>query len=62
MHVEKNVCDSLIGAFLNINGKTKDGLNAHLDLIKMNIRGELALIEMDKRTYFPTTCYTMLKD
>ena len=28
MHVEKNVCDSLIGTLLNINGKTKDGLNA----------------------------------
>jgi len=46
MHVEKNVSDSLIGTFLNINGKTKDGLNARLDLMEMNIRGELALIEM----------------
>ena len=45
MHVEKNVCDSVIGTLLNINGKTKDGLNDRLDLIKMNIRGELALIE-----------------
>jgi len=26
MHVEKNVCDSLIGTLLNIKGKTKDGL------------------------------------
>ena len=25
MHVEKNVCDSLIGTLLNIKGKTKDG-------------------------------------
>ena len=40
MHVEKNVWDNLIGTLLNINGKTKDGLNAHLDLIEMNIRGE----------------------
>ena len=37
MHVENNVCDSLIGTLLNINGKTKDGLNARLDLIEMNI-------------------------
>jgi len=44
MHVEKNVCDSLIGTLLNINGKTKDGLNARLDLIEINIRGELAPI------------------
>ncbi|KAK7342752.1 hypothetical protein VNO80_25708 [Phaseolus coccineus] len=61
-HVEKNVCDSLIGTLLNINGKTKDGLNARLDLIDMNIRGELAPIQMGKRTYLPPACYTMSKD
>jgi len=33
--------------------KTKDGLNARLDLIEMNIRGNLAPIEMGKRTYCP---------
>ena len=42
MHVEKNVCDSLIGTLMNIKGKTKDGVNARLDLIEMNIREELA--------------------
>ena len=64
MHVEKNVCDSLIGTLLNINGKKKDGLNARLDLIEMNLRGELASIEMGKRTYFPhpvTPCQKMKK-
>ncbi|XP_031111967.1 uncharacterized protein LOC116015939 [Ipomoea triloba] len=35
MHVEKNVCDSLVGTLLDIKGKTKDGLNARLDLIEM---------------------------
>ena len=62
MHVEKNVCDRLIGTLLNINRKTKDGLNARLDLIEMNIQGELAPIEMGKRTYLPPTCYTVSKD
>ncbi|XP_031102022.1 uncharacterized protein LOC116005929 [Ipomoea triloba] len=37
MHVEKNVCDSIVGTLLDIKGKTKDGLNARLDLIEMNI-------------------------
>jgi len=41
MHVEKNVCDSLIGTFLNIEGKMKDGVNAHLDLIEKIIRQKL---------------------
>jgi len=64
MHVEKNVCDSLIGTLLNINEKTKDDINVRLDLIKMNIRGKLAPIEMGKRTYFPqpvTPCQKMKK-
>ena len=59
MHVEKNVCDSLIGTLLNIQGKTKDGVNARLDLVDMNIREELAPKEIGKRTYLPPACYTM---
>jgi len=61
MHIQKNVCDSLIGTLLNIKGKTKDGVNARLDLIKMNIREELAPREVGKRTYLLATCYTLLK-
>ncbi|KAG2371826.1 uncharacterized protein HKW66_Vig0239470 [Vigna angularis] len=61
MHVEKNVCDSLIGTLLNIQGKTKDGVNARLDLVDMKIREELAPREIGKRTYLPPACYTMSK-
>ena len=32
MHVEENFSDSLIGTLLNIEGKTKDTLQSHLDL------------------------------
>ena len=38
MHVEKNVCDSLIGTLLNMKGKTKDGLKCRQDLVEMDIR------------------------
>ncbi|XP_062014257.1 uncharacterized protein LOC133730737 [Rosa rugosa] len=41
MHIEKNVCDSLIGTLLNIPGKTKDGLKTRLDLAEMGIRQQL---------------------
>ena len=41
MHVEKNVCDSLISTLLHIPGKTKDGINARLDLVDMGIRERL---------------------
>ena len=38
IHVEKNVCDSVIATLLNIQGKTKDSLNTRQDLAKMSIR------------------------
>ena len=41
MHVEKNVCDNVIGMLLNIQGKTKDGLNTRQDLPEMGIRAQL---------------------
>jgi len=61
MHVEKNVYDSLIGTLLNIKGKTRDGVNARLDMIEMNIREELAPKEVGKRTYLPAACHTLRK-
>jgi len=42
MNMEENVCNNLIGTLLNINEKTKDDVNACLDLINMKIREELA--------------------
>ena len=41
MHIEKNVCESIISTLLNIPGKTKDGLNSRLDLMEMVLRCEL---------------------
>jgi hypothetical protein len=61
MHVEKNVCDSVIGTLLNIQGKTKDGVNARLDLVAMGIREELAPQSHGKRTYLPPACHTLSK-
>ena len=42
IQIEKNVCESIIGTLLNIQVKTKDGLNIHLDLMEMGLRPELA--------------------
>ena len=41
MHVEINVCISLIGTLLNIKGKTKDGLKCRQDLVDMGIQDQL---------------------
>ena len=32
MHIEKNVCDNILGTLLDVDGKTKDNLKSHLDL------------------------------
>ena len=62
MHIEKNVCDSIIGTLLNIPGKTKDGVKCRLDLEKMGLRSELAPQVNEKRTYLPPACYTLSRE
>ena len=37
MHIEKNVCDSVMGTVLDIDKQSKDSLNARLDLKMMGI-------------------------
>jgi hypothetical protein len=43
MHVEKNVCENLLGTLLNTDEKTRDYGHAQADLKKMRIRSELWL-------------------
>ncbi|KAL5581536.1 hypothetical protein UlMin_013978 [Ulmus minor] len=60
MHIEKNVCESLIGTLLNIPGKTKDGENAKLDMVTMGIRESLKpILEEGKMIFLPVACYTL---
>ncbi|CAM8925911.1 unnamed protein product [Rhodiola kirilowii] len=53
MHVEKNICYSLIGTLLNVPGKTKDGVKARLDMLDMNIRTKLVPETRGQCTYLP---------
>ncbi|XP_073279526.1 uncharacterized protein [Primulina huaijiensis] len=62
MHIEKNVCESLIGTLLDVPGKTKDGIAARLDLLEMNLRTELAPRIEEKKTFLPAAYYTLSKD
>ena len=38
LHIKKNICDNIIGKFLNIEGKTKDTLKSRIDLTHLGIR------------------------
>ncbi|XP_074302784.1 uncharacterized protein LOC141634768 [Silene latifolia] len=59
MHIEKNVCDSLIGTLLNVPGKTKDGVNARDDLKALGIRKELHIVDKNNKKFLPPAAYTM---
>ena len=70
MHVEKNVCESLLGTLLNMPGKSKDHENARADLKEMGIRPELCTADDDSDTEIeklkdkelPIACITLSKN
>jgi hypothetical protein len=61
MHVKKNVCESLLGTLLNIDGKTGDHVQAWAEVKKMGIRPELWLGGSVKGIELDTSCITLSK-
>ncbi|CAL1399254.1 unnamed protein product [Linum trigynum] len=62
MHIEKNVCDNILGTLLDIEGKSKDNLKARMDMKEMGIRTSLHPVERSNgKTSLPDASYTMLK-
>jgi len=59
MHIEKNICESILGTLLNIIGKTKDNANSRLDLQQMNLKPHLHPIEDGGKTDFPPAPYVL---
>jgi hypothetical protein len=62
MHIEKNVCDNILGTLLGLDGKSKDNLLARQDLEEMNIRKELHPEKQPSgKFYLPPAVFTMSK-
>ncbi|GJW10137.1 putative transposon, En/Spm-like protein [Tanacetum coccineum] len=59
MHVEKNVAESIVGTLLHVPGKTKDGLNARLDLAELGVKPELFAMQDEDKTTLPLAGYTL---
>ncbi|XP_035546617.1 uncharacterized protein LOC118348652 [Juglans regia] len=59
MHIEKNICDNVLGTLLNIEGKTKDSANARRDLENIGIRKELHLVHDGDRISMSLACYML---
>nr|GEW85544.1 hypothetical protein [Tanacetum cinerariifolium] len=53
VEMKKNVCESLVGTLLNVPGKTKDGMNARLDLEEFGIKPELYARQEEDKTTLP---------
>ncbi|KAL6194619.1 hypothetical protein ACLB2K_035700 [Fragaria x ananassa] len=60
MHIEKNCCDAIIGTLLNIPGKTKDGVNARLDMVDMGIKTDVKVVAGEKKTKLPLGSWNLL--
>lgn len=56
------MCESLLETMMNVDGKTKDSLNACLDLQVMNTKHELHPIEENGNVVLPSACYTLSDD
>ncbi|XP_075095157.1 uncharacterized protein LOC142173461 [Nicotiana tabacum] len=60
MHIEKNVCDNLIYTLLGLGKRSKDNLEARLDLKEMKIRPSLwPQYRASGKAYLPPTFFTM---
>jgi hypothetical protein len=62
MHVEKNVCEALVGTLLDVPGKIKDTLNARMDLEEIKLRKDLnhKTLESGSKKLL-TVCYNLSK-
>ena len=59
MHIEKNICDSIVDTLLSIDSKSKDNMNSCPDLQAMGIRDQLHPNERGNRVIFPAACYSL---
>jgi len=57
VHIEKNVCDIVLGTLMNMKGKTKDTVQSRLDLQAMQIRPELHPVLNGNRLELPPASY-----
>lgn len=62
MHIEKNVCDNVLGTLLDMHGKSKDHLKGRRDLEELGVRHDLHPRELgdeSDRIYLPKACHYM---
>ncbi|XP_039138852.1 uncharacterized protein LOC120276193 [Dioscorea cayenensis subsp. rotundata] len=62
MHIEKNICENIVGTILDIDGKLKDNMKSRVDMVEMGIRHELHPEYLSNgRTRLPPASFSMTK-
>jgi hypothetical protein len=59
MHIQKNVFDNIVNTILDVDKKSKDNVNARLDLKRLKIRAELHIDETQDKPNLPEAKYYM---
>ncbi|CAN1132472.1 hypothetical protein LINPERHAP2_LOCUS16281 [Linum perenne] len=62
MHIEKNICDNVLGTIMNLPGKTKDTIKSRLDLEQMGLKPELHPIRDGAKVILPHAKYTLSRE
>jgi hypothetical protein len=62
MHIEKNVCESIIGMLLHIDGKCKDSEKARLDMQHLGIRQDQHPVVENGKYTLPPSLYSLDRD
>ena len=60
MHVQKNMFESLISTLLDIETKTKEGLNSCFDMVQLGIKKELhPVLQENGKYHLPAASYNL---
>jgi len=62
MHIEKNICESILGTLLDIEGKSKDNEEARLDMQHLGIRMDQHPEHENGKFTLPPALYKLEKD
>jgi len=62
MHIEKNICESILGTLLELEGKCKDGEKARLDMEHLQIRPDQHPVINNDEYTLPPSLYKLDKE
>ncbi|XP_040384294.1 uncharacterized protein LOC121056698 [Oryza brachyantha] len=62
MHIEKNICESILGTLLNITGKSKDSEKARLDMEHLGMRKDQHPLVKNGKYTLPSALYSLDDD